>query len=146
MFVYLKYDVKCIQINYKALLSFRYLCALQHLQVLLFILFPPIDDWSSPVRLVHSAWTQLNSSPVRELAISNVNSRIGIHVFRTDWAASFAAANQASWPLNASCNWVDLLQVSSGQFMCCEQIFTQMISCVSTLSHSIALVLMRRTW
>ena len=49
-------------------------------------------------------WSELNSS---------VNSRIGIHAFRTRRAPSVLVSLSWRWPMNASCNSVDLLQVSS---------------------------------
>jgi len=51
-----------------------------------------------------------------------------VHSARTNWAPTVLVSRQPimswrlrTWPMNASCNWVDLLQVSSAQFMCCEQ-------------------------
>ena len=61
---------------------------------------------------------------------SSLNCRVGIHMFRTNWAPTVLVPLQPikSWrwrarPMNASCNWVDLLQISSVQFMRSEQTF-----------------------
>jgi len=72
-------------------------------------------------RFVRSTWTELNWR-------SRANSRIGM--WRTHWAptvlvslepvnrkCSRGAHARYHWPMNASCNWVDL---SSVQFMRCE--------------------------
>ena len=82
------------------------------------------------VSLVHSTWTEL-----MQIANSSVNSRTAILALRTN-SPSFAAANQVwrrrAWPMSASCNWVELLQVRSGQFMRCEQTSTSNCHAVSS--------------
>jgi len=68
----------------------------------------------------------VNSS---RLAIFSVNSHIAIHVFRTDWEPTVLVSPQPmksdayahDQRTRASCNSIDLLQASSGQFICCEQ-------------------------
>jgi len=59
----------------------------------------------------HMNWTQLNSSSWTDLN--------RLHVFRTRWAPTVPVSLQPimsccwrAWPMNASCNWVDLLQDS----------------------------------
>ena len=75
-------------------------------------------------------WTEL------EFANSSVKSCIGMHVFRTGWAPAVLVSPQPikslCWfvcPLNTSCNWVDLLQVSSVQFMYCNKPLLCMLVC-----------------
>jgi len=62
-----------------------------------------------------------------ELQFANfaVYSRTKIHAFRTDWALTvlhcvsllpIKSRRRCVWPMTASCNWVDLLQVSFDQF------------------------------
>jgi len=69
----------------------------------------------------HSTW-----SPVRRVHCEPPRWMIGIQVFRTDWALTVLVSLQLTqswrwraWPLNASCNWVNLLQFSSVQFSSC---------------------------
>jgi len=70
-------------------------------------------------RLVHSTRSELDSG---------VNSRVGMHVLRSNRAPNDLVSLQPiksrrwrAWPTHASCNWADLLQVSSvHDIVCCE--------------------------
>ena len=70
-------------------------------------------------RLVHSTRSELDSA---------VNSRVGMHVLRSNRAPNDLVSLQPiksrrwrAWPTHASCNWADLLQVSSvHDIVCCE--------------------------
>jgi len=72
---------------------------------------------SRPARCF-SAAHERNGTPVRErdFANSSVYNRIGIYEPRTRWAPTVLVSLQPikswrwrAWPMNASCNWVDLL-------------------------------------
>jgi len=73
-----------------------------------------------------SNWTQHVNSSSLWVHCEPPRWMIGIHVFRTDWALTVLVSLQLTkswrwraWPLNASCNWVNLLQFSSVQFSSC---------------------------
>ena len=86
------------------------------------------------IKFVHSTWTEQNCSELNSSS-EHVYSNASFHVARR-WLStncpSFAAANRIAWrwrawPMNASCNWVDLLQVISVQFTCYGRAF--IVSC-----------------
>ena len=68
------------------------------------------------------------------------------NAFKTDWAPavlvllqSVKSRRRRAWPVNASCNWVDLLQVSLGQFTLVQfDVLWTNLNCTSgELLHSI---------
>ena len=103
------------------------------------------------LRLVHSTWTALSwfqfanwssPTPVWTAALE--------YTSWTRWAPTVLVSLQpvkswrwCAWPMNASCKWVDLLQVSSVQFMCCKRFFTRHAGLRQRGSHA-ALGLARR--
>jgi len=86
----------------------------------------------SYLRFVHSTWTDLNWSS-RTAVLDTCFSEAGsVHSARADWAPTVLVSLQPikSWrrracPMNASCNWVNLLLVGSVQFTCHEEAFTR---------------------
>jgi len=67
---------------------------------------------SIKVCLQHVNWT--------DSICEYVHSNGSVHSARTDWAPTVLVSLQPvkswRWPMSVSCNWVDLLQVSSVQF------------------------------
>jgi len=94
---------------------------------------PKLHRFTADVSGCKASFTarELNWTPLREfqLANSGVGSRIGLHVLRTDRALTVLVSLRPintkyvqpwcrrAWPMNASCNWVDLFQ--SVQFSSC---------------------------
>ena len=78
-----------------------------------------------------SNWTQHVNSSSLWVHCEPPRWMIGIQVFRTDWALTVLVSLQLTqswrwraWPLNASCNSVNLLQVSSVQFSSVRALWT----------------------